>query len=90
MLPSLIATDVDGTLLNHEDQITARTREAVQAAIAAGAVFVLATIARLARNPGTIHKGYVRSAGSVATTISEVAGGRNLREGGPDNHVYPP
>lgn len=43
MLPALIATDVDGTLLNHEERITARTREAVQAAVAAGAVFVLAT-----------------------------------------------
>ncbi len=43
MLPAMIATDVDGTLLNHEERITGRTRDAVQAAVAAGAVFILAT-----------------------------------------------
>lgn len=43
MLPALIATDVDGTLLNPQERITARTREVVGAAVAAGAVFVLAT-----------------------------------------------
>ena len=43
MLPTLIATDVDGTLLDPAERITARTREAVLAAIAAGATFVLAT-----------------------------------------------
>ena len=43
MLPALIATDVDGTLLNGSDRITARTREAIVAAMAAGTRFVLAT-----------------------------------------------
>jgi len=43
MLPALIATDVDGTLLNGEDIITARTRDVIGAAVAAGAYFVLAT-----------------------------------------------
>lgn len=43
MLPALIATDVDGTLLDHEDRITDRTRQAILAAVASGAVFVLAT-----------------------------------------------
>ena len=43
MLPALIATDVDGTLLNGSDRITARTREAIVAAMAAGTQFVLAT-----------------------------------------------
>jgi len=43
MLPALIATDVDGTLLNPEELVTPRTREAVAAAVAAGAHFVLAT-----------------------------------------------
>lgn len=43
MLPALIATDVDGTLLDPVDRITPRTREAVLAAISAGATFVLAT-----------------------------------------------
>lgn len=43
MLPALIATDVDGTLLDPGERITTRTREVVLAAIAAGATFVLAT-----------------------------------------------
>jgi Cof subfamily protein (haloacid dehalogenase superfamily) len=43
MLPALIATDVDGTLLDPDERVTGRTREAVAAAIAGGAQFVLAT-----------------------------------------------
>lgn len=43
MLPALIATDVDGTLLDPADRITPRTREAIAAAVAAGTIFVLAT-----------------------------------------------
>ncbi|MBJ7400422.1 MAG: HAD family hydrolase [Mycolicibacterium sp.] len=43
MLPALIATDVDGTLLNGEDRITERTRQAIRAAVADGTQFVLAT-----------------------------------------------
>ncbi len=43
MLPALIASDVDGTLLDPDDRITDRTREAIQSAVAAGAQFVLAT-----------------------------------------------
>jgi len=43
MLPALIATDVDGTLLNREDRITERTRQAILAAVAGGTQFVLAT-----------------------------------------------
>ena len=43
MLPALLATDVDGTLLDPLDCITPRTRDAVAAAIDAGATFVLAT-----------------------------------------------
>lgn len=42
-LPTLIATDVDGTLLDDDEQITPRTRAAVAAAVAAGTQFVLAT-----------------------------------------------
>ncbi|HEU0190684.1 MAG TPA: HAD family hydrolase [Mycobacterium sp.] len=41
--PALIATDVDGTLLDGNDNVTARTRAAVHAAVAAGARFILAT-----------------------------------------------
>ncbi|WP_458317984.1 HAD family hydrolase [Mycolicibacterium brisbanense] len=41
--PRLIATDVDGTLLDEDEKVTPRTRAAVQAAVADGAVFVLAT-----------------------------------------------
>src|SRR5271169_1253412 len=41
--PALIASDVDGTLLDADETVTARTRDAVGAAIAGGATFVLAT-----------------------------------------------
>ena len=43
MLPALIASDVDGTLLNPDERVSARTRDAVRAAMAGGAQFVLAT-----------------------------------------------
>ncbi|MDT5335451.1 MAG: hypothetical protein QOD90_956 [Mycobacterium sp.] len=43
MLPTLIATDVDGTLLNQDELVTPRTRAAVLAAVDAGTQFVLAT-----------------------------------------------
>lgn len=43
MLPLLIATDVDGTLLDHDELVTPRTKAAVQAAVDAGTKFVLAT-----------------------------------------------
>lgn len=43
MLPAVIATDVDGTLLDTHERVTPRTRAAVQAAVASGAKFVLAT-----------------------------------------------
>lgn len=43
MLPALIATDVDGTLLDDDERVTPRTRQAVQAAVASGVQFVLAT-----------------------------------------------
>jgi Cof subfamily protein (haloacid dehalogenase superfamily) len=43
ILPALIACDVDGTLLGEDEKVTARTRSAVRAAVAAGAQFVLAT-----------------------------------------------
>jgi Cof subfamily protein (haloacid dehalogenase superfamily) len=41
--PALIASDVDGTLLDDDEKVTARTREAVHAAVDSGAQFVLAT-----------------------------------------------
>ena len=50
-LPALIATDVDGTLLDDDEKITARTRAAVRAAVDAGAQFVLAT----GRPPRWVH-----------------------------------
>jgi len=34
--PTLIATDVDGTLLDEEEHVSPRTREAVHAAVDAG------------------------------------------------------
>jgi Cof subfamily protein (haloacid dehalogenase superfamily) len=42
-LPALIASDVDGTLLDADEEISPRTRTAVRAAVDAGALFVLAT-----------------------------------------------
>jgi Cof subfamily protein (haloacid dehalogenase superfamily) len=42
-MPALIASDVDGTLLDDGENITARTRAAVRAAVDSGAQFVLAT-----------------------------------------------
>ena len=41
--PALIACDVDGTLFDVDETITPRTRDAVRAAVTAGAYFVLAT-----------------------------------------------
>ncbi len=41
--PRLIASDVDGTLLDPHERVTERTRKAVAAAVAAGVPFVLAT-----------------------------------------------
>ena len=41
--PALIASDVDGTLLDDTENITARTRAAVHAAVDSGTRFVLAT-----------------------------------------------
>jgi Cof subfamily protein (haloacid dehalogenase superfamily) len=49
--PDLIASDVDGTLLDDDEKITARTREAVHAAVDAGTQFVLAT----GRPPRWVH-----------------------------------
>jgi Cof subfamily protein (haloacid dehalogenase superfamily) len=43
MLPLMIATDVDGTLLDGDERVTPRTRAVVRAAVDAGAQFVLAT-----------------------------------------------
>jgi Cof subfamily protein (haloacid dehalogenase superfamily) len=50
-LPALIASDVDGTLLDDDETISARTRAAVHAAVDAGAQFVLAT----GRPPRWVH-----------------------------------
>lgn len=41
--PALIATDVDGTLLDDDELVTPRTRAAVRAAVDAGTTFILAT-----------------------------------------------
>ncbi|MGE2837240.1 HAD family hydrolase [Mycobacterium sp. SMC-4] len=43
MTPELVATDVDGTLIDDDERVTPRTRAAVQAVIDSGAHFVLAT-----------------------------------------------
>src|ERR1700727_2100659 len=41
ILPALIACDVDGTLLGEDEKVTARTRDAVRAAIDAGVLSIL-------------------------------------------------
>jgi Cof subfamily protein (haloacid dehalogenase superfamily) len=51
VIPALIASDVDGTLLDDDEKITPRTREAVIAAVDSGAQFVLAT----GRPPRWVH-----------------------------------
>jgi Cof subfamily protein (haloacid dehalogenase superfamily) len=43
MTPAMIASDVDGTLLDDDEKISPRTRAAVHAAVDAGVQFVLAT-----------------------------------------------
>lgn len=43
MKPALVATDVDGTLLNEDELLSPRTRSVVRAVVDAGAQFVLAT-----------------------------------------------
>lgn len=42
-VPRLVASDVDGTLIDDEDQISARTRKVVAALVGEGVPFVLAT-----------------------------------------------
>ena len=41
--PSLVATDVDGTLIDDNEKVSDRTRAAVHAVIESGTPFVLAT-----------------------------------------------
>ncbi|WP_305093397.1 HAD family hydrolase [Prescottella sp. R16] len=41
--PTFVASDVDGTLIDDEERVTARTRAAVAAVVASGTPFVLAT-----------------------------------------------
>ncbi|UXA17870.1 HAD family hydrolase [Mycobacterium sp. SMC-4] len=43
MTPEMVASDVDGTLLDNDERLTPRTRAAVKAAVESGAQFVLAT-----------------------------------------------
>jgi len=62
MLPRLIATDLDGTLLDDERQLTPRTVAAVHAARDAGIEFVLVT----ARPPRTVAHLAERLGGRIA------------------------
>jgi Cof subfamily protein (haloacid dehalogenase superfamily) len=50
-LPALIASDVDGTLLDDDENISPRTRSAIRAAVDSGTRFVLAT----GRPPRWVH-----------------------------------
>ncbi|MHA4852546.1 HAD family hydrolase [Rhodococcus sp. MSC1_016] len=49
--PTLVASDVDGTLIGPDERVSARTRDAVQSVVASGTPFVLAT----GRPPRWIH-----------------------------------
>ncbi|MEV0947121.1 HAD family hydrolase [Rhodococcus sp. NPDC049939] len=49
--PSLVASDIDGTLIGHDERVSARTRDAVTSVVASGTPFVLAT----GRPPRWIH-----------------------------------
>jgi Cof subfamily protein (haloacid dehalogenase superfamily) len=62
MRPRLIATDLDGTLLDHERGISPRTVAAVRSAVAAGIGFVLVT----ARPPRTVAPLAAQLGGSIA------------------------
>jgi HAD superfamily hydrolase (TIGR01484 family) len=62
MPPRLIATDLDGTLLDHEQSLTPRTVAAVRSAVAAGIEFVLVT----ARPPRTVAHLAERLGGGIA------------------------
>ncbi|MGB6181871.1 MAG: HAD family hydrolase [Rhodococcus sp. (in: high G+C Gram-positive bacteria)] len=41
--PRLVASDVDGTLIDHDERVSERTRDAIHKVVAAGDVFVLST-----------------------------------------------
>ncbi|WP_084505210.1 Cof-type HAD-IIB family hydrolase [Nocardia harenae] len=49
--PELVASDVDGTLIDHDERVTPRTKAAVGAVVADGVPFVLAT----GRPPRWVH-----------------------------------
>ncbi|MEV0356014.1 HAD family hydrolase [Nocardia sp. NPDC050697] len=49
--PELVASDVDGTLIDHDERVTPRTKAAVGALVADGVPFVLAT----GRPPRWVH-----------------------------------
>jgi len=74
MTPELIATDIDGTLLDDDEKVTARTRSAVHAAVSAGVQFVLATgrpVDPLGDRVGTHERlTALRSAGATAVTCT--------------------
>ena len=50
MLPAMIATDVDGTLLDENERVTDRTRNAVHAAVAAAVVAGILALASTSNN----------------------------------------
>ncbi|HWG27418.1 HAD family hydrolase [Actinospica sp.] len=93
MLPRLIATDLDGTLLDGEKQLTPRTVAAVRAVVTAGIEFVLVT----ARPPRTVAHLAEQLGGRIAalcgngTMLAEFDAAADLSDGGhgtaPDDAV---
>jgi HAD superfamily hydrolase (TIGR01484 family) len=93
MRPRLIATDLDGTLLDHEQHISPRTVDAVKAAMAAGIEIVLVT-ARAARTVAAFAEqlgGGISALCGNGTILAEFAASPNPNEsepgasGGPDD-----
>jgi hydroxymethylpyrimidine pyrophosphatase-like HAD family hydrolase len=87
MRPRLIATDLDGTLLDREQGLTPRTVAAVRAVVAAGIEFVLVT----ARPPRTVAQLAEQLGGGIAAlcgngTILAEFGAPGVRgpQGAPD------
>ena len=52
--PRLVALDLDGTLLNHQGQVTPRTRQAIAEAVARGIVVLPATGRPLSNLPPVV------------------------------------
>lgn len=77
----LIATDLDGTLLHHQNEVTPRTAAAIRAAIDAGLVVVAATGRQLLQLPEPVTSAGIRYlVGSNGAIGVDLADNRTLFE----------